>query len=601
MNTFGNNGYSQSYRWRINILQGIIVLLVLAIVGRLFYVQVLAHDYYWQIGLQQRAVVQDLRPERGNIYALTDYKSQELYPLAVNEIYYEVSVNPSKITRPQNVSDLFVEHLAVDKEVALEKVKQEAKQYELIAKKASRESTESLLQALDILRQDINQSMPADKQLKTVSEMGVDFVKHVLRYYPDKEVGAHILGFLGFGDDGYSRVGKYGLEGYLENDLAGIEGILLGETDVTGTLLANRSSQPATNGADIILTIDRTVQYKACKELEKAVAETEAESGTVVILDTQTGAIQAMCNYPSFDPNNYGQVDSSGVYNNSAVYEAYEPGSVMKVISMAIAIDQGKVTPNTTYVDEGEIKFAGDKVIRNAGNKKYGLVDMKQVLADSINTGVVYATHDINNKIFEDYVQNFGFGKEIGLNISQISSGDIALLSKPGDIYKATGSYGQGLTVTPLQMAAAVNVIANDGQFTRPYLVSRIQYPDGTTKDFGPQVERQVITQSTAAQVSAMMVNTVDVGHSARAGVAGYFVAGKTGTAQVANPETGKYYTDRTIHTFVGFAPNNAPRFTMLTKLNYPKTAPYAESTAAPLFGQIASFLLEYYQIPPDR
>ena len=335
--------------------------------------------------------------------------------------------------------------------------------------------------------------------------------------------------------------------------------------------------------------------------MEKALTRYDAESGSVIIMETKTGAIRAMCNYPSFDPNNYSDVDSADVFNNNAVYAAYEPGSVMKSVSMAIAIDQGKVEPDTTYKDEGEIKFAGGNTIRNAGNEKYGLVNMKEVLASSINTGIVFATSEVNNKIYEDYMQKFGFGQPSGLNISQDFSGDISLLAKEGDIFKDTASYGQGITVTPMQMVSAINTIANRGRLVQPYLVSQIRYGDEIVEEYKPRVLRQVIDTATASQVSAMMVHVVDSGHAGKAKVDGYYVAGKTGTAQVANSETGRYDDYKTIHNFVGFASNDDPKFTMIVKLDYPTAARYSADTAAPLFGEIAKFLLEYYQIPPKR
>jgi cell division protein FtsI/penicillin-binding protein 2 len=591
---------------RINALWWGIFFLMLLIIVRLFYVQVLNNEYYFNLGLNQRAVVRDIKPERGRIFATANSdKDSQLYPLAINKVYYEISIDPSKITRPQNFTDIFIEILGIEdqeeKDKILEKTQKENRFYELIAKDVSEEKVDLLKAKFEELRFDINKDKSEEEQIKDLSELGVNFVKNVLRYYPDKEIGAHILGFLGYDEQGLNRVGKYGLEGYFENILAGLEGQVVGEADIAGRLLTGDDSQAAENGADIILTIDRTVQYAACRALEKSVALHEAQSGTVIIMETATGAILAMCNYPSFDPNNYSQVDSADVYNNLAVYHNYEPGSVMKAISMAIAIDQGKVTPNTLYNDEGEIKFAGGYVVKNSDLKAHGMVDMKEVLSASLNTGIIFATSEVNNKIFEDYIKKFGFGASVGFDISQDSSGDVSSLAKSGDIFRATASYGQGITVTPLQMVSAFNTLANRGEMMKPYIVSQINYPNGHQEVYQPEKIRRVIEASTASQLSAMLVHVVDTGHSKRAGVEGYYVAGKTGTAQVADSSTGKYHVNKTIHNFVGFAPNENPKFTMLTKLDYPTSAAFAESTAAPLFGEIAKFLLEYYQVAPNR
>jgi len=318
-------------------------------------------------------------------------------------------------------------------------------------------------------------------------------------------------------------------------------------------------------------------------------------------METQTGALRAMCNYPSFDPNKYNEVENVNVYNNNAVYHNYEPGSVMKSLSMAIAIETEKVSPDTLYNDEGEIKFAGGHIIRNSDLKAHGLVDMTEVLASSLNTGIIFATFEIHNKVFEDYMKKFGFGEYVNIGISQDSKGDISKLSKKGDIYKATSSYGQGLTVTPLQMLNAINVLANDGNLVQPYIINKIKYEDEIIKTFEPEIIRKVVSNHTASTLAAMMVNVVDSGHAIKAGVEGYYIAGKTGTAQVVNKDTGRYDINKSIHNFVGFAPVDNPKFTMITKLDYPTAARFSADTAAPLFGEIAKFLLAYYNIPPSK
>ncbi len=595
------NNYKLSV-FRINALQGVIFFLIIAIIVKLFYIQVIQNDHYVAMGLQQRSVIRDISPERGRMYVLTSQNtSDELYPIAINKVYYEVSINPTKITRPQNITDIFVNYLELEEEVVLAKVKQDNKQYELIAKDVALEKVDEMKLALEELRVDINKGKPDIEQASNLEAIGVNFYKNVLRYYPDKEVGAHLIGFLGYGSDGYSRVGSYGLEGYWQNDLAGYTGKIVGEADIAGRLLAANEGDPVENGADLILTIDRTVQYTACKALERALATYDADSSSVIVMETSTGAIRAMCNYPSFDPNEYSQVESGEVYNNNTVYHSYEPGSVMKAVSMAIAIDQGRIFPDTIYNDEGEIKFASGHTIKNSDLEAHGLVDMKEVLAASLNTGIIFATSEVNNKIFEDYMKRFGFGKETSIQISQDNRGNINSLAKPGDIFKATASYGQGITVTPLQMLNAVNTIANRGNLVQPYIVSQIKYSNGIVENTEPKILRQVITKNTAAQLSAMMVHVVDSGHASKAGVEGYYVAGKTGTAQVPNPKTGKYDINKTIHNFVGFAPNEDPKFTMIVKLDNPTAVSFSADSAAPVFGEIAKFLLEYYQIPPNR
>ena len=599
----GRNNKEQTIALRINVLQGIIFLFVLVIIGRLFYLQVIKHDYYVALGLNQRVVDREVVPERGRIFALASQSDDsELYPLAVNKVYYEVALDPKMITRPQNIADILGKNLEIDVNVIKEKAMRTDKRYEVIAKNVSEEKVNQIKEELNILLVDVNKSKATKDKLLAIQDLGIVLKKTVLRFYPDKEVGAQIVGFLGFAQDGIKREGKYGLEGYFDGELSGLSGKIIGEKDVTGVLFSDSQAQEARPGLDLVLTIDHTVQYKACQALQKAVKAHAADSGTVIVMETETGAIRAMCDYPSFDPNDYGQVASPDVYNNLAVFQNYEPGSVMKAISMAIAINERKVSPETSYEDTGEIKFAFNQVIRNAGSKKYGWSDMKKVLEFSINTGIVFATQDIPNKIFHGYMENFGFGEATKILLSQESEGDISSLEKKGDIYKATASYGQGITVTPLQMINAFNVLGNRGNLMQPYIIKELRYNDQVVESYQPKIVRQnVISPSTASQISAMLVNVVDGEHAVKARVPGYYVAGKSGTAQVASIGAKKYDSSVTIHSFIGFAPASKPKFTLLTKLDNPKTAQYSEGTAIPLFGEIAQFLLQYYQIPPER
>ena len=573
---------------RIRALEGAVFLFVAIVIGRLFYLQVLEHDKYIALAQKQGQSLQVVLPERGEIFAQADNKSEDnLYSLAVNQIFYQVYVDPEKVTRPKNIADLFVTLFSLSEADILPKLEKTGDNYELLVKKASQEQVDKLQISLDQLLATAN----ADKAKKDkVDSMGVYWKKEILRFYPDKEVGAQMLGFLAPDDSGENQAGKYGLEAYWQKELAG-----------SGEQIATAERGPAKggkDGADLVLTIDKNVQYQACKALEKSVLRHGAKAGSAIVMESNTGAIRAMCNYPSFDPNKYNEVDNIDVYNNFAVYHNYEPGSVMKAISMAIAIDLDQVNANTTYNDTGEVKFSKSS-IKNSDLKAHGIVNMTEVLVSSLNTGVVFATKDIKNKIYYEYLEKFGFGSPVALKISQESQGNISSLKEKNDIYRATASFGQGVTVTPMQMLNAFNVLADGGNLVQPYLVKEVRYPNGVQEKFEPKIIRRVIKESTAATLKGMLTQVVETGHSRYAAVPGYYVAGKTGTAEVA--ENGAYLKNKTIHTFVGFAPVDQPKFTILTKLDYPTSAPFAESTAAPLFAEIAKFLLEYYQIAPTR
>ncbi len=311
-----------------------------------------------------------------------------------------------------------------------------------------------------------------------------------------------------------------------------------------------------------------------------------------------TGAVLAMCNYPSYDPNVYNEVESIDYFTNASVTEEYEPGSVMKTITMAAGLDRGVISSNSTYVDTGEVKI-GKYTIKNSDGKAYGTQDMTGVLEHSLNTGSIHIAELLGNESMYQFFYNFGFGEYTGIELSGERDGDLSELAKLRDIYSATASYGQGITVTPIQLITAFSAIANGGTLMQPYIVEKRVRPSGDEIITEPTAIRTVISENTATVLGAMLVNVIDSGHAAHAAVPGYFMGGKTGTAQVVS---GAGY-DENLHndTFVGYGPISDPQFVMLTKLNQPSNVMWAAGSAAPLWGEIAQFLVNYYQIPPDR
>ncbi|MFA7702814.1 MAG: penicillin-binding protein 2, partial [Patescibacteria group bacterium] len=359
-------------------------------------------------------------------------------------------------------------------------------------------------------------------------------------------------------------------------------------------------------GQDLVLTIDRAVEFYVCQKLEESEARYKYDSATIIIVKPDTGEIIAMCSWPSFDPNNYADVKKAETFSNPAISSQYEPGSVFKTITMAAALDQKKVTPSTTYNDTGQRVITGwKKPIANSDFETFGAhgqVNMKTVLEKSLNLGAIFAMEQIGAKVFSDYLQKFGFNENTGIELKSEASGSInpLLKNKILPIDAATASFGQGVAVTPLQMVMSYAVIANGGVLMRPHLVKEIIKPDGSKIVTPIQELRRVISAEAAQTVSAMLAEVVEKGHSKLAGVSGYYVGGKTGTAQIPS-SSGGYLDSQYIHTFVGFAPVDKPRFVMLVKLDKPKGFKFAESSAAPIFGDIADFLLKYYQVPKER
>ncbi len=432
---------------------------------------------------------------------------------------------------------------------------------------------------------------------------GISHLMQSYRYYPEEGSGSHLLGFVSYAQG--EPEGSYGLEGFFDKELSGDVGYIRSAPVSTkdSVVINDRKYKRAKDGSDLILTIDRAVQFHVCQKLNKTARKHGADKGSVVVVKPQTGEIMAMCSWPTFDPNNYSQVNNIKVFNNPAVFDEYEPGSVFKTITLAIALNENKITPRTTYVDEGKLSLSGYEIKNSdfASKGGHGEVDMNYVLEHSLNTGAIFAMEKTGPEVFSEYVSKFGFGTETGIELEGEADGSISQLKKEKTpkIYAATASFGQGITATPLQVAMAYAAIANDGVLMKPYLVKKIIHNDDTSENTKPVQVRKVISEETSALISGMLVNVVEGGHAKLASVSGYYVGGKTGTAEVASSYGG--YGGKTIHTFVGFAPIDNPKFVMLVKLNDPKDVRYSASSAAPLFGELAKFMLNYYQVPKSR
>lgn len=556
------------------VLAGVFLALI---VVRLFSLQILQHGFYQALAEGQHSLYEQLFPTRGRIFA-TERGSTQLFPLATNEPLKLVYANPSRITDdPAIMAERLEPILGVDRETLRERLSKTNDRYEPL-KHAVREAEV--------------------KKIRELGYAGIEFSDELVRLYPEGRAGSQVLGFLGF--EGDQRKGQYGIEGAFDQELAGEVGHLAAERDAAGRWIAtgSRSIEPAKDGDDIVLTIDRAIQHEACTKLDQAVQKHGADGGSVVVLDPTTGAVLAMCGSPDFDPNEYAKTEDPSAFLNPAIFAQYEPGSIMKPTTMAAALDLGKVTPSTTYTDEGSVTI-GKYTIKNSDAKAHGVQTMTQVLEQSLNTGAIFAMRQVGPRAFESYLQKFGFGKKTGIELQGEAAGDVSALKDGKEIYAATGSYGQGLTVTPLQLTAAFGAIANRGVLMKPHIVKEIRHPDGTKTETQPTEVRNVISPQTATTLSAMLVNVVRNGHGKRAGVVGYYIAGKTGTAQVPKQDGPGYEPNITIGSFGGFGPVEDPAFVMVVRIDRPRDVQFAESSAAPLFGEIAEFILQYFDLPP--
>lgn len=474
--------------------------------------------------------------------------------------------------------------------------------YSLIASKEGIEISENDLKIKEgkIFRKYIN------GEEKELVLDGISYVMATYRFYPENNIGSHILGFTSSASE--DQEGNYGLEGFFNEELLGKYGSIKTErgADRNVIIVNDREYIEPEKGVDLVLTINRSIQFFICNKLDESAERHGADGGSIIVMEPETGAIIAMCSWPNFDPNKYEDVEDIKIYNNPVIFDQYEPGSIFKSITMAAALDQGRITPETLYNDEGQVMVDGwPKPIKNSDcdtHGGWGEVNMNIVLEESLNTGAIFAMRQIGAEIFSKYVKDFGFGEKTGIELETENAGDIKNLTgkKIQEIYAATASFGQGITVTPLQMISAYNAIANGGILMKPYIVKEIIHSDGTKDITKPTQLRRVISQKAATLVSGMMVNVVEGGHAKNASVEGYWIGGKTGTAQVASSDS-RGYGSKTMHTFVGFAPADEPVFVMLVKLDDPKDVSFSASSAAPLFGEIAEFLLNYYQVPKNR
>lgn len=510
-------------------------------------------------------------------------------PLVVNRHYYQLTATPAHIntqearhevaTQLQELIDLPYEHTYAVLSESPEAM------YAILSDAISLEEAERITQRQAELE-------------ATRTVFPLQYVKPVAmtkRYYPQNELTAHVIGFVQPGAEG-----RYGIEEYYNEFLkSNGKGLLSQQMAGVQQLSADvRHFVPSSVGKDLVLTVDTTVQWILYEELLRGLEEFEAESGTAIVMEPDTGAILGLINLPSFDPNRYAESVGEHI-PNPAISAQYEPGSIFKIITMAAALDSGVITPTTPYTDTGSIAVGG-RVILNSDRMAHGRVSATQALARSLNVVTAQIAQDMGAEEFYRYLSRFGFNGATNIDLSREVDGQVKF---PGanlswsEADLGTNSFGQGLAVTPIQILNATAAIANGGKLMQPHVVNA-QVMGDDVEFTDPVTMRQALRPETSAQMREMMREVVETGNT-RAGVPGYEVAGKSGTAQIPSPEG--YLEDDTIVSFVGFAPADHPRFVLLVKMDRPNPElnSWASQTAAPVFGRIAERLLTYLSVPP--
>lgn len=539
------------------------------ILVKLFFLQVISFENLAGLAEKQRSSELTLAASRGRIFA------SDGSPLVINKKTYGVFLEPKNISDKEKVINTLAKELDIPSA-----------------------SISSKLNNTSFLWLPIAHQIEEDKkeEIALYKLPGVGFIDETKRYYPEASMAAHVLGFVGKSSAGDDQ-GYFGLEGYYDQQLRGRVGRLTQEIDPAGNpiLTGSRQAVPAEDGRDLKLYLDKTIQFIAEKNLKDGIERYGAAGGTVVVMDPKTGGILAMASYPSYDPADFREFPQE-FYKNPAASGSYEPGSTFKVLVMASAINEGKVKSDTVMDENGPVEIGGYTI--NTWNQKYhGKITMREVLDYSSNVGMVFVEKQMAKDLFLRYIESLGFGQSTGIDLQEETSPELRPKNKWYEIDYATASFGQGIAVTPLQMVRAVAAIANGGKLMEPHMVKEIKLPNGTSISVAPKVVKQVFKPEITSVLTEMMVSAVDNGETRRLKPAGFRIAGKTGTAQI--PIAGHYDSEKTITSFVGFAPVENPRFVMLVTLREPTASPWGSETAAPIFFAIARELFSYLGISP--
>ncbi len=566
---------------RIRIISFIFLAIVLMLVAKLYSVQIIHYTDF-----ADRADRQYQRPSgqifnRGTIYFST--KDGELISAATLKTGFNVAINPKILqkTGAEGIDEVYkklADVLEIDEQDFLMRANKQNDSYEEIAKHID-EAT--------------------GKKITDLKIPGISIYKEKWRYYPGGSLAANVLGFMGFKGDEYA--GRYGLERYYEDNLK------RNSDDVYVNFFAEIFSniKSAVDGekmeGDIVTTIEPDTQ----KYLEDLLGGIQKQYGSQltggIIMNPINGQIYAMGKTPSFNPNDLGSVSDLGTLRNDLVESVYEMGSIIKPLTMATGVDVGKVNASTTYNDQGSVKV-NDRTISNFDKKGRGVITLMYAMAKSLNTGFIFIEQQVGNALFGKYFESFGLGEKTGIDLPNEASGLVDTLKHNNDVEFVTAAFGQGIAVSPIETIRAEASIANGGYLVTPHVVKTINYRIGIDKNVEPDKGARVLKEDTALAVTRMLINNVDT--SLLNGAAKnprYSVAAKTGTAQLVVKGTNGYAEDQYLHSFIGFLPAYNPKFIVFLYTVNPRGVNYASETLAKPFIDLSKYLINYYQIPPDR
>ncbi len=553
-------------QYRIYTVMAILCAAGVVLVGQLVRWQIIEHYQFVALAEAEHQDELIIPPRRGEI------RDRYGHLLAADIIEYDLSASPKIISDPYATADRLSGLLDMSRDE--------------LATVLDSESTWTPL------AQGLTQAV-AEKLLEW-DIVGLQVEPRARRVYPEGTMAAHLLGFVNSNGNGF-----YGIEGYYDSLLRGKAGLRTGERSPFGEIIPLGVSHfvPPVSGATLYLTIDRNIQYLIETELEQAVIRYGAQRGSVIVLNPKTGAILGMANYPAYDPNDYSASPES-LFFDPNVSEQYEPGSVFKIITMAAGLDAGAVSPGTFVYDGGHMEVGG-RVIYNWDRQGHGNVDMTDVLAQSLNVGIAQVATALGKERFYTYVKRFGFGHLTEIDLSSEGPGTLKT-PREANWYESdlgTNSFGQGIAVTPVQIAIAVSAIANEGLLMKPYVLQRLVEGEREV-EVQPTVVRRAVSSETARTLTNMLVEAQERANS-EALLPGYRVAGKTGTAEI--PVPGGYHPTLTLASFVGYLPADDPQVLVLVIIDRPTSSRWGNTTASPTFRRIAEQLVVLLDIPPDE
>lgn len=568
--------------WRVRLLSGVVVLVGLFLVARLYSIQVIhAEEYQTEAEKQYVHTKTDLY-SRGSILFTT--RDGGTLSAATVQSGYLLAADPSHITSsPDEFCRSLEAYLEDSVDVCISRVSVPGRTYTELATRLSEEQF---------------------TELEAKSINGVQLYKNQWRYYPGDSMAARTIGFIGYADDGSELRGKYGLERQYDEVLFKKRQVLSVNFFAElfsnlGEMVYDRNTDGGRTGT-IVTSLEPAVSRMLDEVLQKTNDKYQSNLTGAIVMDPKTGEIVAMNAVPSFNLN-----DRAGAtieeFKNPLVENVYEMGSIIKPLTMAAGLDAGAVTADSTYYDAGKITLNG-KTISNYDGRGRGTVPMQEVLNQSLNTGVSYIVQKMGKDRFRDYFLGYKIGSETGVDLPNEAHGLIENLESPRDVEYATASFGQGIAMTPMETIRALAVLGNGGKLVTPHLVKRIEYDDGEVKEVRYPEGAQVIKPETSEEISRMLSIVVDKAlKHGEVALPHHTIGAKTGTAQMADPVHGGYYEDKYLHSFFGYFPAYDPKFIVFMYTVDPKGVQYASETLTDPFMDIARFLINYYSIPPDR